>query len=160
MRLPNRRYPYGPYSYREDDDIADYLLKLSEAQEVGVHDTPFRVLLPEKLSAHIPVITYPLSSSTSYSCEEPEPVMVYGVECGPQERLSEDEIRNRLMKTYEDDVIGERCFCVYSELTQPPGGVDACLGSRSESHTLVCVAIMQFFSSDVHNRLQWAAVFC
>ena len=130
VRLPNRRHPYGPYSCKEEDDIANYLLKLSSAQEARVHGTPFRVVHPRNLSAHILVIAYP--SSTSYSREEPEPVMVYGIECGPQERLSEVEIRNRLRTTYEDDVIGERCFCVYSELTQPPDDVESLQSSRSE----------------------------
>ena len=129
VRLPNRRHPYGPYSCSEADDIAKNLLKLSNAQEAGVHGTPFRVVHPRNLSAHIQVIAYP--SSTSYSHEEPEPVMVYGIECGPQERLSEVEIRNRLLTTYEDNV-GERCFCVYPEQTQTPDKGECFQRSRSE----------------------------
>ena len=134
VRMPNGAHPtYGPYLCSEDSEIANHILKLSEGEYLRVPNTPFQVKHPRHLSAHILVVTYPQSYR---AFPEPEPVTVYGVECGPKERLSEDEVKNRLIDTYKVDVIEDRCFCVYSEPTQSPNEVDLFSNTRSESCSL------------------------
>ena len=128
---------YGPYSYPEDKDIASDLLKLSEASEPPIGDTNYRVKLPKNLRDYILVAVYPFSGADrppfSYGEDTAaEPANVYGVRCGPNERLSEEEIRNRLQTTNGSmDVIGERYLCVAVD-SDPTQHDEDDLFSRSE----------------------------
>lgn len=122
IQLPRGR-SYGPYLCLKNVDIALHFLKLAEASNPRIGDTPFRVRLPKSLGEHILVVVYPLSPSHPF--DEPESVVVYGVECGPGETLTEDEIRNRLQTSYPTYDNCSKCLCVYhqaeaNELTSTP----------------------------------------
>ena len=129
LQLPGRdgrsARQFGPFSCPEDTDIASEVLELSAATNPLIPNTHFRVKLPPKLSEYILTVTYPLSQYDG------EAVVVYGVQCDPEERITEGEIKNRLKTTFEDrDVIGDRCLCVYSE---PPPHGEVILSSNPRS---------------------------
>ena len=112
IQLP-RDQRYGPYVCLENVDIERHLLRLSGSSHPRIGDTPFRVKLPKSLGEHILVIVYPSSPSRPF--DEPEPVVVYGVECGPGETLTVNEIQNRLRTSYATYNDNGRCFCVYTQ---------------------------------------------
>ena len=121
IQLPHDR-SYGPYECLENVDIARHFLELAEVSSPRIGDTPFRVKLPKSLGEHILVIAYP---SSSRPFDEPESIVVYGVECGRGEMLTEDEIQNRLQTSYSTYDDCGKCFCVYqqseaNELTSTP----------------------------------------
>ena len=121
FQLPHGR-SYGPYVCSEGVDIARHLLRLSETSNPQINGTPFRVKLPKSLAEYILVIAYP---SSPCPFDEPDSIVVYGVECKPGETLTEDEIRNRLRTSYATYDDGGRCLCVYkqseaNELTSTP----------------------------------------
>ena len=116
VQLPGyngRGRSFGPFSCPEGADIACHIFKLSEAADPLITKCPFRVKLPKNLTEHILTIAYP-----RWQCrQDGEPVIVYGIECEPNERMTEEEIKNLFEATYDhSDVIGERCFCMYSEI--------------------------------------------
>ena len=150
IQLP-RGQSYGPYVCSENVDIERHLLRLSGVSHPRIGDTPFRVKLPKSLGEHILVIVYPSSPFRPF--DEQEPVVVYGVECGPGETLTENEIRNRLRTSYATYNDSGRCFCVYTqseanELTSTPSEYPKltkplCLHER---HPLYSVCIQYAFS--------------
>ena len=112
IQLPGCR-SYGPYVCSANIDIERHVLSLAEASNLRVVDTPFHVKLPKTLGEHILVVAYPLSPRGPF--DEQESIVVYGVECGLEKTLTENEIRNQLRTSYPAYDDGGRCFLVYQQ---------------------------------------------
>lgn len=108
IQLPRGR-SYGPYLCSKGVDIEYHILSIAESSNLRIGNTPFCIKLPKSLGEHILVAVYPRAF------DESESVVVYGVECGLEEMVTEDEIRNRLRTSYATYDDCGRCFCAHKQ---------------------------------------------